>query len=45
VRAKDGLVLQVAADRRLTGQERRALARTADRYQRFAGVPVSVTAK
>jgi hypothetical protein len=45
LRAKDGLMLQVAADRRLTEQERRALARTAARYQRFAGVPVSVTAK
>jgi len=42
-RAKDGVVLQVAADRRLTAQERRALARTAARYQRFAGVPVSIT--
>ena len=45
VRAKDGVVLQVAADRRLANQERRALARTAARYQRFAGVPVSLAVK
>jgi hypothetical protein len=42
-RAKEGLVLQVAADRRLTAQEGRALARTAARYQRFTGAPVSLT--
>ena len=45
LRAKDGVVLQVAADRRLAEQERRALARTAERYQRFAGVTVSVAVK
>ena len=45
LRAKDGLVLQIAADRRLTEQERRALARTTDRYQRFAAIAVSLSVK
>ena len=45
LRAKDGAALQVTPDRRLSEQERRALARTVDRYERFAGVRVSLTIK
>jgi len=42
-RRLDGVAVEIAARRRLTGRERLALADTAAGYGRFLGLPVSVS--
>ena len=43
VREPDGAVVTVVPRRRLTGPERNALAKAAAGYERFVGVPVTLT--
>jgi hypothetical protein len=45
IRGTRGIVLKLTADRRLSETERRALQKTAARYQQFLGVPVAVATK